>query len=156
MSTGGTEAVETNAPPTPSVLKNAETGKSLVPTFEVVPDEPRQVTKDPPRPKRKVAKAKAKGPAKKAKAKTPARKAKAATQVKKAAKKATKKVAKKAAAKAKPSPRQLGARRAAALRNADPKLKKQIVSKRAELKTLTGKVSACEKQLKVLEKKLLG
>ena len=117
-------------------------GKTLVPTFEVVPD---PVDEKPTKKTRK------KATRKKATRKKVARKAK--TEVpEKVTKKVTKKIAKKA--KTAKTARQLGAAKAAALRHAPPKLRSAIKAKRTEIEKLGRKVKDCTKQLKALEKQL--
>lgn len=136
----GEEAVKTNTPPTPSILDGSGAGKTLTPTFEVVK------TVDEQDVKKAVKKTKAK------KKKTSAKKVQRKT---KATKETGRKVAKKKVAKkVVKTARQLGAAKAAALRHADPKLRKAIMTKREQVKKTTKKLSEYEKQLKVLEAKL--
>lgn len=146
----GTEAAEAS----PAATGVVEKGTTLVPTFEVVkPVEEPEPPKAKPKATRKPAAKKPKAKATKKPAKKVAKKTKAK------AKPVAKKVAKKAKAKGKAkapklTPRQIAAKKAAALRNADPKLRNAIKAKRAELKELTSKVSACQKSLASLEKQL--
>jgi|GEM_PF-6975420 len=135
-------------PPAPTVVKDMPTGTTLTPTFKEA--EPESETVKPRATKRKAKRKAAKRKASKKVAKKTRRKAakKGTTVAKKTAKKKNR-VAKKVAKKAK-----TGRAAGAALRKADPALKKAIVDGRVQVRILTRQLRIAGRELRQLEKKL--